>query len=465
MIPFLMSVPAPPPPVVQVRLWPGSWACVLAGAAAAAILLLLIAGRALEPAPGLVALGALAAVTTGLAYKVRQEEARFAREQAPPPAPAGDGGPPLEVILEALPNPLMVIVAGRTEDSSGARVVFANAAAQAALQVKGDGSRLVNAVRIPEVWEILDEALVGRSPGETTYETGAAQDRYWRAFTRPLPDGADGSRLALLIIRDDTDGRRNERMRSDFLANASHELRTPLASLAGFIETLRGHARNDEAARDRFLEIMAGQADRMSRLVADLLSLSRIELNEHIPPEGEVDLAMAAMDVIDALAPQAQEAGVALEPKLPPRGAATVVGDRDQILQVIQNLVDNGLKYAGPGGKVMIEVTPGLTESQALTPRRTDASRLSLLNPERARSRYAMVRVEDSGPGIAREHLPRLTERFYRVEGQKSGERLGTGLGLAIVKHIMNRHRGGLAVESVVGQGAAFLAYFPASED
>jgi two-component system, OmpR family, phosphate regulon sensor histidine kinase PhoR len=455
MIPFLMTAPVVQPAAAPARRWPEGWACGLAGSAGAATLLTLIAAGALAPGPGLAGVGLVAAATAGLVWRVRQEAA----------AEAGGRPAALEAILEALPNPLMVIVAGRTEDSSGARVVFANAAAQAALDVRPDGSRLVNALRIPEVWEIVDEALVGRAPGETTYESGSAQDRYWRAFTRPLPDGADGSRLALLIIRDDTDARRNERMRSDFLANASHELRTPLASLAGFIETLRGHARNDEAARDRFLGIMADQADRMSRLVADLLSLSRIELNEHILPEGQVDLAMAAMDVIDALAPQAKMAGVALEHTLPPRGSATVVGDRDQILQVIQNLVDNGLKYAGPGGQVRIEVTPDLTESQALTPRGSDSARLSLLNPDRARGRYAVVRVEDTGPGIAREHLPRLTERFYRVEGQKSGERLGTGLGLAIVKHITKRHRGGLAVESMVGRGTAFLAYFPTTQD
>jgi two-component system phosphate regulon sensor histidine kinase PhoR len=249
-------------------------------------------------------------------------------------------------------------------------------------------------------------------------------------------------------------------MRADFLANASHELRTPLASLAGFIETLRGHAKDDVAARDRFLAIMSQQAMRMSRLIDDLLSLSRIELNEHIPPAGDLDLALAAADVLDALGPLAEERKVALEVRAPAAGQAVVVGDRDQIIQVVQNLVDNAIKYAGSGGKVTVEVNADLGIEQ-VTRAQSAAACLSLLTPDRGHEvRYAALRVSDSGPGIAREFLPRLSERFYRVEGQKGGY-AGTGLGLAIVKHIINRHRGGLMVESAEGEGAAFTAYFP----
>jgi two-component system phosphate regulon sensor histidine kinase PhoR len=250
-------------------------------------------------------------------------------------------------------------------------------------------------------------------------------------------------------------------MRADFLANASHELRTPLASLAGFIDTLRGHAKDDPGARERFLGIMASQAWRMARLIEDLMSLSRIELNEHIRPSDEVDLVLTVQDVMDALAPQAREAGVAFEAVLGPRGEAAVVGDRDQIVQVAQNLIDNAVKYAGRGGRVRVELERGVTAEAAVTLKNPQASRLSLLTPDHTGDRYAALRISDSGPGIKREHLPRLTERFYRVEGQKSGERLGTGLGLAIVKHIMNRHQGGLAVESAEGEGATFLIYFP----
>jgi two-component system phosphate regulon sensor histidine kinase PhoR len=255
--------------------------------------------------------------------------------------------------------------------------------------------------------------------------------------------------------------RRMELMRVDFLANASHELRTPLASLSGFIETLKGHARDDPKARDKFLDIMAAQADRMGRLVADLLSLSRIELNEHIPPSGHVDLSRAASDVVDAVSVLSQERGVTVLLDAQP-GGARITGDRDEIVQVIQNLTDNAIKYSPVGGAVELTVRHGLDAEAAAAAKVAGATRLSLLTPDReAGARYVVVTVRDYGPGMAREHLPRLTERFYRVEGQKSGERPGTGLGLAIVKHIVNRHRGGMTVESAPGDGSLFSVYLP----
>jgi two-component system phosphate regulon sensor histidine kinase PhoR len=207
---------------------------------------------------------------------------------------------------------------------------------------------------------------------------------------------------------------------------------------------------------------MAAQAGRMARLIDDLLSLSRIELNEHIAPEGEIDVAVAVRDVVDGLTPLAAERDVRLSMSLPERGQARITGDRDQILQVAQNLIDNASKYSPPGGVVDIVVEVGITVEAAIAPIRPGAARLSILSPDLVGGeRYVVLRCSDQGPGIAREHLPRLSERFYRVEGQKSGERLGTGLGLAIVKHIVNRHRGGLAVESLAGQGTSFVAYFP----
>jgi two-component system phosphate regulon sensor histidine kinase PhoR len=239
-------------------------------------------------------------------------------------------------------------------------------------------------------------------------------------------------------------------------------LRTPLASLSGFIETLRGHARDDAEARDRFLGIMQDQTARMTRLVEDLMSLSRIELNEHIPPHGRVDLRLTVKDVMDALGPLADEKHVRFDARLPDGPALARPADRDQVVQVIQNLTENALKYTPQGSVVGLEVTEDVSAAEAMTLRRVGAAHLSLLTPDHAADqRYVVLRVCDGGPGIAREHLPRLTERFYRVEGQKPGDRTGTGLGLAIVKHIMNRHRGGLTVESAEGQGAAFVAYFP----
>jgi two-component system phosphate regulon sensor histidine kinase PhoR len=426
----------------------------------AAILTLAITGAA-QMGPALAAALATAAGGLYLNARHRARRARVSTVATLAPVPER-GGPPYGVILERLPDPLMVIAAEEADDLTGRRFVFANAAARELFRIQREGTLLVTAVRNPQVLEAVDEALFGNIERAVEYETGGTQGRSWLAYARPLSESAQGSRLALLVMRDETDARRSERTRADFLANASHELRTPLASLSGFIETLRGHAKDDAGARDKFLGIMLAQAERMSRLIDDLMSLSRIELNEHIAPLGRVDLAMATIDVIDALAPQAKEKAVSFDPVLPPRGAAVVEGDRDQIIQVIQNLVDNAIKYTPRDGVVRVEIYPGLSADAAATPRDPAAARMSLLTPDHAAGeRYAALRVTDRGPGLAREHLPRLTERFYRVEGQKSGDRSGTGLGLAIVKHIMNRHRGGLTVESMLGEGATFGVYFP----
>ena len=374
----------------------------------------------------------------------------------------------LDGVFEGLADPVMVIAGGEADDIAGRRIVLANAAARELLRIPREGALLVSALRDPGVLEAVDEALFGGLALTTDYGGTGAQTRHWRAITRPLP-AAEGASLALLVLRDETDVRRMELMRVDFLANASHELKTPLASLSGFIETLKGHARDDPKARDKFLDIMAAQADRMSRLVSDLLSLSRIELNEHIPPSGRVDLARAAGDVVDAVSILSAERKVRIELEADDI-TAPVSGDRDEILQVVQNLVDNAIKYSAEGDTVQIVIRPDMTLDQASAPwsggnRGAGATRLPLVTPDRETGlRYAAVTVQDHGPGLAREHLPRLTERFYRVEGQKSGERAGTGLGLAIVKHIVNRHRGGLTVESEPGQGATFTAYFPVAE-
>jgi two-component system phosphate regulon sensor histidine kinase PhoR len=318
----------------------------------------------------------------------------------------------------------------------------------------------VHALRYPEVLSAVERALFAGEASAATYETGGAQSRAWRAWSAPVPGGEGPERHAVLVLRDETDARRTQRMSADFLANASHELRTPLASLSGFIETLRGHAKDDAGARDRFLGIMAAQADRMGRLIADLLSLSRIELNEHVPPSGEADLTAVARDVADALSPQARARRVSVDIDAPVSGAL-VQGERDQIVQVVQNLVDNALKYSPEGGRVRVVVNAGISADEAARARKPEAAALALLTPDRVNRRYVTLQVSDEGPGIAREALPRLTERFYRVEGQKSGDRSGTGLGLAIVKHVVNRHRGGMTVESAPGEGTTMRVYLP----
>ncbi|ADU13975.1 histidine kinase dimerization/phospho-acceptor domain-containing protein [Asticcacaulis excentricus] len=359
-------------------------------------------------------------------------------------------GPSFQEVLRAIPDPVMIVSGIEPNDIAGRWIVFANKAAVEAFGIAKEGGLLVSSLRYPEVLEAVDEALFGNMERDTVFETSGAQDKFWRAWTSPLPVAEGGlRRLALLVIRDETDIRRIERMRADFLANASHELRTPLASLTGFIETLRGHAKDDIKARDKFLNIMASQADRMGRLIQDLLSLSRIEMNEHVPPSGEADVSLCARDVMDSLSILAQEKGVGLSLKAPPPGEYSLTADRDQVLQVVQNLSDNALKYAPAGSTIEIEVFNDCTLEEAFGARDPSAAKLVLLRPDQRGSWYTVVRVTDRGPGIRREFLPRLAERFYRVEGQKSGDRLGTGLGLAIVKHIINRHRGALGVESV----------------
>ena len=370
--------------------------------------------------------------------------------------------------LEFAPDPMMLVKGGEPDDMAGRRIGFANAAARELLRVPREGALLVAALRHPDVLEAVDESLFGGLDRSLAYETGGAHNRSWRLYAKPLPSASPHERLALVTLRDETDVLLNERRRSDFLANASHELRTPLASLTGFIETLRGHARTDDAARERFLAIMSRQAERMARLIDDLLSLSRIEMSEHVRPSGVCDLALVVGDVLDALAPQVAAKAVKLAVRTPPSGAGAVTGDRDQILQVVQNLLDNAVKYSRAGMTVEIEVEPGLTLEAASAPRQGGArmsdpqgGRMSLLSQSWTEgARYVLLRISDQGQGMAREHLPRLTERFYRVEGQKSGDG-GTGLGLAIVKHIVNRHRGGFYVESAPGCGALFCVYLP----
>ena len=365
-------------------------------------------------------------------------------------------GPAAQLILELLSEPVLLVQAS---DGESPEIAYGNQAAREVFRIDLTGAPLGAALRRPVVLETIEAALEMGASAEVAFETIGVQPRFWRAFARPLETEDQGPRRLVVMLRDETDARRTERMRADFLANASHELRTPLASLAGFVETLRTHAKDDPEARDKFLGIMAQQATRMARLVDDLLSLSRIELNEHIAPSGKVDLARTVQDVSDAIRPLTEERQVTVAIKAA-QGVASVTGDRDQLVQVIQNLVDNAVKYTPRGGKVCVSLEAAVNLEGARAPSRSGVG-LSLLSPDTGEAQsYVVLRVSDEGPGIARQHLPRLSERFYRVEGQRSG---GTGLGLAIVKHVVNRHRGGLVVESAEGAGTTFCAYFPSS--
>ena len=261
------------------------------------------------------------------------------------------------------------------------------------------------------------------------YEVRVPVARSFLAHVSPLGEGKG----ALVVFRDLTREQQTERMRADFVANASHELRTPLTALSGFLETILGAAKNDEKAQAKFLGLMRSQADRMRRLIDDLLSLSRIEMNEHVRPQDEVDLAQVATHARDVLSGMAESLGC--EVKVVGQGPLMVAGSRDELVQVAQNLVENAVKYGSPGKLVEILL--------------------------RRDGEWAELAVRDHGPGIAPEHIPRLTERFYRVNVQESRSRGGTGLGLAIVKHIVNRHRGRLAIVSELGKGSEFSIRIP----
>ncbi len=366
----------------------------------------------------------------------------------------------LTAIFDALPDPALVV---RIDPFSvGRRVVMANAAARDMFRIAEAQPMIASVIRRPDLVDAVEAALNGGPGGEVEWDVADAfQDRRLRALIRPIALEEGGARNVLVVVRDETAALRNEKARADFLANASHELKTPLASLAGYIETLRGHAKDDKAAREKFLGVMGVQVERMIRLVSDLMSLSRIELNEHILPTARVDLAVPLADVVDALGPIARAAEVTLSVESAP---AVIVGDPLQVLQVLQNLIENAVKHTPPGGVVRVEVMADGRQVDFTAPSDAATPFRSLVFPAADSGvRFHGVRVINPGEGIPREYLPRLTERFYRAPGQKSGDTSGTGLGLAIVKHIVGRHRGGLFVESAEGKGAAFTVYFPAA--
>ena len=331
-----------------------------------------------------------------------------------------------EAIIEQLPDPLIALDEARAAGR-------ANAAARAAF-----GADVPAVLRHPMLREAIDRAWRegAAQTAELVLAVPVARELHATVipFAVRLPDGTQ----ALVVLSDRTRERAVEQMRADFVANASHELRTPLASLMGFVETLRGPAADDPPAQQRFLAIMAEQAARMSRLIDDLLSLSRIELSEHVPPVERIDLGAVAGRVLASfevrLAERRQHLAVEIAPGLP-----AVAADADQMAQVLTNLVDNAMKYGREGGTVSVSL--------------------------QAAANGVVLSVRDDGPGIARVHLPRLTERFYRVDAGRSRGAGGTGLGLAIVKHIVNRHRGRLLIESEEGQGTTFSVFLAASPE
>ncbi|MDO8607789.1 MAG: ATP-binding protein [Phaeospirillum sp.] len=348
-----------------------------------------------------------------------------------------------ESLLDNLPDPLLLLDPAR-------RVVRANQAAARLFGRDLAGRDMAAFLRDPGVLEITEAVLAGQAASrECEFTQMVPLERVFLARAERLEgQPADGG-TAILTLHDLTTVKRMERMRADFVANASHELRTPLAALSGFIETLQGPARDDEEARGKFLGIMGEQAGRMSRLVADLLSLSRIELNEHTAPGERVDLGRLVAVAAEALKPLAQARGMTIALDLDP-GLAAVMAQPDDLAQVFQNLLDNAVKYGRDDTVIEVRAAAAVELPRA-------AGSLLRSDP------VVRVSIRDHGDGIAKEHLPRLTERFYRVDTARSRKMGGTGLGLAIVKHIVNRHRGLLTIDSTVGEGTTFTVWLPAA--
>lgn len=346
----------------------------------------------------------------------------------------------LASIIEALPDPILVV-------DRESMVIQANAAAQKSFETSGRSVPLARILRDPGILAAVNGALVAAAPSTLTFSPATDRLKQFGARVEPIDLGESG-RGALVALREQTEQVMIERMRSDFVANASHEIRTPLASIQGFIETLRGPAKHDPKAREAFLEIMGEEAARMARLVDDLLSLSRIELAAHQPPTEHVDLREILLQTESRIRPIADQSRVALDLVLPD-ALPPVLGDADQLLQLFANLVDNAIKYGGEGRPVRIaaEAVDARSGSGGPTTGRPSVR----------------VSVADQGPGIAREHLPRLTERFYRVDTARSRRLRGTGLGLAIVKHILRRHQGHLQIDSEPGSGSTFTVILPAA--
>ena len=339
-------------------------------------------------------------------------------------------------ILEYLPDAIFMVDQDRV-------IVGANQAARDLLSPGFMGRDLALSLRHPEILEAVDGALLGQAPDqrEISFLHPALRTFEMRTFCLPDSDGSNPEIAVILVLHDITAVVQGREVRSDFVANVSHELRSPLAALVGFIETLQGPARDDAPARERFLSIMSAETGRMTRLIDDLLSLSAVEVNEHVRPLGQVDLKQILEDVTELLLAKAEVKSMTLK-LICNNPVEPIPGDIDELIQVFRNLVDNAIKYGSPGSVITLVVT--------LVDRIPDIGGTGM-----------SVAVHNEGEGIAPECLPRLTERFYRVDKGRSRSMGGTGLGLAIVKHIVNHHRGRFTIESTPGNGSVFTVYLP----
>lgn len=324
-----------------------------------------------------------------------------------------------------------------------ANIIHRNLSASGILPRAEIGTPISFAIRHPAFQEAIETVRQTRLPEQTEFQQIGQNSQWFRVSVAPIAIGLDTAYprdLLLVVLENQTEQRQVETMRADFVANASHELRTPLASVIGFIDTLAGPAANDPEARERFLGIMRNQSERMARLIDDLLSLSRIELRQHLKPEGEVNLTALLTELCETMQSQLKEASLVLDFDAKEVGAVSV-GDRDELYQVFQNLLDNAIKYGSAGKRIELKLA---------------SARFGNVSGHN-------ISVTDFGAGVPAEDLPRLTERFYRVDVEASRRKKGTGLGLAIAKHIVQRHRGELTIKSELGIGTSVRVFLPSS--
>ena len=370
----------------------------------------------------MLALGGGAAIFSGLSAPQTPSEA--AMGQNPPVASLT---PLARAVIVQLPAPVMLL-------DENERVLLANASMSTLVGTGVENRHVSTLLRNPAVLNAIGQTIHDGEPATVQFTLPVPIERHYQAYVARV---SVRPTIIALLLHDLTAVHRSEQMRADFVANASHELRTPLAAVSGFIDTLRGHARDDEEARDKFLGIMSVEAARMRRLIDDLLSLTRIEMNEHVPPQNRIQLDSVLRETAAALAPLGKGEGITIEISIPSVPSA-VIGDRDELVQLFQNLIHNAIKYGRENGHVWV--------SCGHTP-----------------DGQVFATVRDDGEGIASSAVPRLTERFYRVDVKRSREKGGTGLGLAIVKHIVSRHQGRLQIESRLGEGSSFTVILPSA--
>ena len=345
----------------------------------------------------------------------------------------------LDAFLAAVPLPSLAIDASE-------RIVGTNPDALTLIGQKARGQNYVTMLRQPALLETIETTLADGMARSTQYlSNDGVQDTTFRVTCRTVQGlGPGAAGVVLVFFEDISDKEQAGQMRRDFVANVSHELRTPLTALMGFIETLRGPARNDPEAGARFLDIMQNEAERMNRLVGDLMSLNRVEGDERVRPTQTIVLNDILNSTLHALQHLASEADVTFETEYP-QSPVSLIADEDQLKQVFTNIIMNAIKYGGSGGRITVRVTESVREPVLRAP-------------------GVRIQIIDYGAGIDPIHLPRLTERFYRADDHRSKELGGTGLGLAIVKHIINRHRGRLRIESELGEGTTFTVILPIQE-